>query len=133
MSTGINVAAFTLAWFTLPSSSTSTDGAQKRVWAKLASDLDWLGAGSISISLALFSYIFAELTYSGSVMHKPENIVLLVIAVLLVPFFLVWENRQEKLGLPAMLPNSVWRSTEFTVVCVTVFLVWSWFNAYGCM
>lgn len=32
-----------------------------------------------------------------------------------------------------MLRNSVWRPTEFTVVCVTVFLVWSWFNAYGCM
>lgn len=133
MSTGINVATFILAWFTLPSSMTSSDGTVKSVWAKLTSELDWVGAGSISICLALFSYIFAELTYSGSVMHKPENIVLLVIAVLLIPIFVVWEGRQERLALPAMLPNSVWRSTEFTVVCVTVFLVWSWFNAYGCM
>lgn len=66
-------------------------------------------------------------------MHKSENIVLLVIAALLIPFFIVWENRQERLALPAILPNSVWRTTEFTVVCVKVFLVWSWFNAYGCM
>lgn len=66
-------------------------------------------------------------------MHKPVNIALLIIAALLIPFFIAWESRQERLALPAMLPNSVWRSTEFSVVCVTVFLVWSWFNAYGCM
>lgn len=133
MSTGINVLTFILAWFTLPSSPTSSDGAEKSVWAKLASDLDWVGAGSISVCLALLSYIFAELTYSGSVMHKPENIVLLAIAVLIIPVYIIWEGRQERLARPAMLPNSVWRSTEFTVVCGTVFLVWSWFNAYGCM
>lgn len=133
MLTGINVAVFILAWFAIPSPSTPSDGAGQNVWSKLTSELDWVGAGSISVSLALFSYIFAELTYSGSVMHKSLNIALLVIAGLLIPFFIAWESRQERLGLPAILPNSVWRSTEFTVVCVTVFLVWSWFNAYGCM
>lgn len=61
------------------------------------------------------------------------NIVLLVIAALLIPFFIVWEISQERLALPAILPNSVWRRTEFNVECVTVFLVWSWFNAYGCV
>lgn len=65
-------------------------------------------------------------------MHKPANIVLLVIAVLLLPFFTFWEGRQERLGRPAMLPNSVWRRVDFTVVCVVVFLVWSYFNSLGC-
>lgn len=137
MSTAINVATVVLAWFTLPSGPTvSSDGPGKRtarqLWAKLAAELDWVGAGSISTCLALFSFVFAELTYSGSVMHQPVNIALLVLAVLLVPFFVFWEGQQERLGLPAMLPNSVWRRTEFTVVCVTVFLVWSWLNAFGC-
>lgn len=74
---------------------------KKGLWAKLTSELDWVGVGSICISLALLSYISAKLTYSESVINKPESIALLVIAVLLIPFFIVWERRQERLGSPA--------------------------------
>lgn len=64
-------------------------------------------------------------------MHKPENIVLVAIAGLLVPAFILWVGRQERLGRPAIIPNSVWRKTEFSSICVTVFLTWAMFNAFG--
>ncbi|KAI0153271.1 major facilitator superfamily domain-containing protein [Xylariaceae sp. FL1272] len=39
-----------------------------------------------------------------------------------------WVGRHER---PAILPKSIWRSKEFSTICITVFLVWSWFNAFG--
>lgn len=134
MSTGINAVTFLLAWYVIPSPVHNRSGSRtyKRIWNQLRTELDWFGVMSISLCLSLFSFIFAELTYSGSVMKKTEHIVLLIVAVLLIPVFIFWERRQEQRGLPAVLPNSVWGRGDFTIICLTVFLVWSWFNAYGC-
>lgn len=129
MAGGINAVVFVIAYFNLPASGATLAGTELR--QKLLHEFDWVGVASASISLALLSYIFAEITYSGSVMDKPLNIVLLVIAVLLVPFFIWWESYQERRGHPAILPNSIWLRREFSAVCITVFLVWCWFNAYG--
>lgn len=128
-SAGVNAASLVLAWFALPGSNNAPP--MKELRHKLGHDFDWVGLGAASSCLALLSYIFAEITHSGSAMKKPHNIALLIIATLLIPFFAVWEGRQERLGRPAILPNSIWRRGEFTAVCVTVFLVWSWFNAFG--
>lgn len=126
MATGISAATFVLAWFTLPQSTAAT-----HVRHRLMHEFDWVGVVSASMSLALLSYIFAEVTYSGSVMREAYNIVLMAVAVLLIPFFVFWIRRQERLGRPAILPSSIWRRGAFTTVCITVFLVWSWFNAFG--
>ncbi|KAI2636491.1 major facilitator superfamily domain-containing protein [Hypomontagnella submonticulosa] len=126
MATGVSAVTFVLAWFTLPKSTTGSN-----VRHRLLHEFDWVGVVSASVSLALLSYIFAQLTYSGNVMKEPYNIVLLVIAVLLIPFFVFWIRRQERLGRPAILPSNIWGRGAFTTVCITVFLVWSWFNAYG--
>ncbi|KAI1772548.1 major facilitator superfamily domain-containing protein [Hypoxylon cercidicola] len=126
LATGISGATFILAWFTMPKTT-----AVPNVRHRLVHEFDWVGVASASISLALLSYIFAEITYSASVMKEAYNIVLLIVAVLLIPFFVFWVSRQERLGRPAILPNSVWRKGAFTTVCITVFLVWSWFNAFG--
>lgn len=64
-------------------------------------------------------------------MRRPENIIFSIISILLVPIFLYWVRRQERLGLPAIIPNSIWRRTEFTFICITVFLMWAAFNAFG--
>lgn len=47
----------------------------------------------------------------------------------LVPSFVLWVGRQEKLGRPAVIPNSLWRNRIFSVVCLGVFTVWGVFNA----
>ncbi|KAI1259161.1 MFS transporter [Xylariaceae sp. FL1019] len=124
--TALCAATFVLGWFTIPKSKPVPN-----VRHRLVHEFDWVGVLTAIISLALLSYIFAELAYSGSILKKGYNIVLLIIGVLLVPFFIFWVGRQERLGRPAILPNSVWRSKEFSTICITVFLVWSWFNAFG--
>ena len=131
MSTSINAASMVLAWFVLPR-RTEARLPMSDLRHRLTHDFDWVGVGSASACLALLSYIFAEFTHGASgVVKKPHVIALLVIAALLIPFFIFWEGRQEKLNRPVVLPNSVWRRGEFTAVCVAVFLTWSWFNAFS--
>ncbi|KAH7134153.1 MFS transporter [Dactylonectria macrodidyma] len=126
MAAGINAATTLLAWFTLPRTTPVENMRHHFVHG-----FDWVGVVSANACLAILSYIFAQITYSGRTMARPYNIVLLITAVLLIPFFVFWVGRQERLGRPAIISNSVWRKREFATVCVTVFLVWSWFNAFG--
>lgn len=37
---------------------------------------------------------------------------------------MLWVGRQERLGKPAVIPNSLWRNRIFTVICLGLFLVW---------
>jgi Na+/melibiose symporter-like transporter len=54
---------------------------------------------------------------------------LLVTAVALIPAFIFWVGRQERLGRPAVIPNSLWKNRIFSVICIGVFMVWGVFNA----
>lgn len=69
------------------------------------------------------------LTGSLASIHEPATIATLTLALVLLPVFVLWVGRQEKLGKPAIIPNSLWRNTVFTSVCVDVFLLWGAFNA----
>ncbi|KAF2269679.1 integral membrane protein [Lojkania enalia] len=133
MSTSINAISMILAWLVLPGHSAEACLPTRPLRYQLLHEIDWIGVGSASTCLALLLYIFAEITHSGgsAIQEKPYAIALLIVAILLIPFFVFWEGRQEKLARPAILPNSIWRRREFTAVCVSVFLTWSWFNAFG--
>lgn len=114
------------AWYTVPKTFTAPN---KR--KALRNDIDWVGVTIASFCLALLSYILSEVTATAAVIHKPEYIVLLTIGLLLIPVFIIWVGRQERRGLPAIIPNSVWRSVEFTSICIMVFLMWAAFNAFS--
>ncbi|KAI1618137.1 hypothetical protein EDD36DRAFT_23027 [Exophiala viscosa] len=43
--------------------------------------------------------------------------------------FVMWVGRQEKLGRPAIIPDSIWRNRIFTTVCIDIFLAWGAANA----
>ena len=45
-------------------------------------------------------------------------------------FFFFWVGRQERLGKPALISNSLWKNRTFTSVCINVFLIWGAFNAF---
>ncbi|KAF4554561.1 Hypothetical protein D9617_4g003160 [Elsinoe fawcettii] len=96
---------------------------------QIASDIDWVGAGLASASLAMTSYVFATLTGSTRSIREPETIALLIIGLALVPAFSFWVGRQEKLGRPAIIPNSIWRNRYFTTICLSVFFSWGTFNS----
>ncbi|GAM85535.1 hypothetical protein ANO11243_035420 [Dothideomycetidae sp. 11243] len=100
---------------------------------KILHDIDWIGAGLASVSLAMSSYVFAAITGSTGSIKDPVNIVLLCFSMVLVPVFVVWVGRQEKKGRPALIPNSLWRNRYFTTVCLAVFLAWGNFNSLETM
>ncbi|KIW85271.1 hypothetical protein Z517_00661 [Fonsecaea pedrosoi CBS 271.37] len=121
----INAVIFALAVTGLPKSAQPTRLSIKR----LATDIDWPGALILSTALGLLSYVFAVLTGNVSSIKSPTNIACLSTAVALIPAFILWVGRQEKLNRPAIIPNSLWRNRIFTSVCIDVFLAWGAFNA----
>ncbi|KAK0371145.1 hypothetical protein CLIM01_11501 [Colletotrichum limetticola] len=133
MSTSVNAAFMILAFFCLSRRLPGSDRVPlKSMVHRLAHELNWVGVGSASACLALLSYLFSELTNGvASFIRRLHSIALSIVAGLLVPFYVFWESRQERLGRPAVLPNSIWHRLEFATVCLSLFLTWSWFNAFS--
>ena len=86
-------------------------------WKKLLKDVDWTGAILLSTSLGMLSYVLAALTGAVTSIKKPATIALFVTAFVFMIGFVTWVGRQERLGRPAIIPNSLWRNTVFTSIC----------------
>ena len=131
-----NVVIFAIALWGLPRSidgPSDAVGPTDYTWAdkfgQLKHDVDWVGAVIASTSLAMLSYALAAITGSTMDIKKPATIALLAVALALIPVFIVWVGRQESLGRPAIIPNSLWRNKIFTTICIAVFLTWGSFNS----
>ncbi|KAL8888720.1 MAG: hypothetical protein Q9215_003904 [Flavoplaca cf. flavocitrina] len=98
-------------------------------WQRLYRDVDWVGAIIASSCLGLLSYVLAIVTGSSSSIREPLNATLLTIAAVLVPVFVYWVGRQEHLGKPALIPNSLWKIPAFTAVCLMVLISWGVMNS----
>jgi MFS family permease len=94
-------------------------------WSKLIEDVDWAGALLLSSSLGMLSYVFAAITGSVTSIQQPTTIALLSTAFAVMVAFIVWVSRQERLGRPAIIPNSLWRNRVFTSICSKLFLLTS--------
>ncbi|KAK4574007.1 hypothetical protein LTR86_001768 [Recurvomyces mirabilis] len=105
----------------------------KEKLGRLKTEIDWVGAVIASSSLAMLSYAFAAITGSTADIRQPATLALLITAIVLVPVFILWVGRQERLGKPAIIPNSLWRNRIFTTICLAVFLTWGSFNALETM
>ncbi|KAK6432012.1 hypothetical protein LTR95_011823 [Oleoguttula sp. CCFEE 5521] len=132
----LNTIVLGISWWGLSSSIdngiagegvASMSWAQK--WQRVKTEIDWVGAVIASASLAMLSYVFAAITGSQSTIRQPSSIAMLVTAFVLIPAFIFWVGRQEHLGRPALIPNSLWRNKIFTTICLAVFLTWGTFNA----
>ncbi|KAH0555711.1 hypothetical protein GP486_006343 [Trichoglossum hirsutum] len=99
-------------------------------WKRLAYDIDWVGAFTASPSLALLSYVLASITDDASNIRQPINVLFLSLSVALIIAFVLWVGRQERLGRPALIKNSLWCNKTFTCICINVFLIWGAFNAF---
>jgi hypothetical protein len=71
----------------------------------------------------------SALTGSTTHIKDPATIATLSLGLALVPAFGLWVHRQEKLGKPAIIPNSLWHNKVFTSICLNVFFLWGAFNA----
>lgn len=63
-------------------------------------------------------------------MSQPQNIVLLIISVLLLPVFSFWVRWRVKHQKPALIPNTLWQNLPFLFICVAMFFTWASFNAF---
>ncbi|CAD0095961.1 unnamed protein product, partial [Aureobasidium mustum] len=123
----INFFMFILAAWQLPPTPPTH---KQQIWSRLATDIDWLGLILASGFLAMLSYVISALTGDLTVMKKPVNITLLVLSFVLLGAFVLWVGRQERLGRPALIPNSLWQHKGFSCICFNVFCVWAAFNAF---
>ncbi|KAF1979739.1 integral membrane protein [Bimuria novae-zelandiae CBS 107.79] len=121
----INSVVFVVGIFGLP----KVNAVQTNIWKRLRTEIDWVGITIGSASLAMLSYAFALISDSGSSIKQPATLSTLVISIALIPAFIYWVDRQERLGRPAVIPNSLWRNRIFTTVCIGVFMTWGIFNA----
>ncbi|KAJ0278403.1 hypothetical protein COL940_007259 [Colletotrichum noveboracense] len=101
------------------------DGVRPFTWDKILLRIDWAGAVVASACLGMFSYVLAIVSDDGQRVREPTQIVLLSIAGALVPAFVWWMWRQEMLGKPALIPNSLWKTAAFSSICGMVFLTWA--------
>ncbi|KAK1715322.1 major facilitator superfamily domain-containing protein [Colletotrichum lupini] len=92
----------------------------------------WMSTSVNAVFMILAFFCLPKLTNGvASFVRRPHSIALSIVAGLLVPFYVFWESRQERLGRPAVLPNSIWHRLEFATACLSVLLTWSWFNAFS--
>ncbi|KAL3468992.1 major facilitator superfamily domain-containing protein [Aspergillus californicus] len=120
----INAFLSVLAFWSLPRESPRSESLLKGL-----AGIDWVGASLISVSLALLSFVLAQITESYHNIGETYIIVLLAIAIVLVPAFIAWVGWQERNGRPALIPNGLWKNTLFTATCIIVFFTWAEFNA----
>ena len=50
--------------------------------------------------------------------RQASNISLLVLSAASLPAFVWWMHYQVKRNRPALIPNSLWRNSSFTSICV---------------
>jgi len=120
---------FIISIFGIPVDAKSPAQSFTTIFKRLRSEIDWIGCALISASLGLFSYILSILAGGTSSYIAPAPITLTVIAALLIPVFVWYTRRQERLGLKVIIPPSLWSNVVFTSLCITVFFIWGIFNA----
>lgn len=80
------------------------------------------------MTLAKIPDKISVVTASASNLKNASNITLLIISLAIVPAFIFWVGRQERMGKPALIPNSLWKNTAFTSICLMLLLSWSVVN-----
>ncbi|KAL4746862.1 hypothetical protein BDW72DRAFT_206971 [Aspergillus terricola var. indicus] len=98
-------------------------------WMRGLKGIDWVGALIIGVSLALLSFVLAQITESYHNLGKAYITTLFVVSVVLLPTFVLWVGWQERHGRPALIPNSLWKNTLFSATCIIVFFAWAVLNA----
>ncbi|KAK0099390.1 hypothetical protein ONS96_008418 [Cadophora gregata f. sp. sojae] len=120
-----------VSWLPADETPETHEGQPRSKVQRMKGEIDWVGAGIATASISTLSYVLAIITGKSSSIKSAQNISLLTIALLLMPAFIFWMSRQECLGRPAIIPNSIWKQSAFTTTCIVVFLTWGAFNPFG--
>lgn len=113
------------AWFVIPEPKHTLR--EEGVSAKQS--VDWVGA--VLITLGLFALLFALTEGNVVGWRTPWIPVLIVVSVILVALFVLWQRHLEKKGSPPpLLKVSVFKSGRFSAAMVIMALFFSSFNGY---
>lgn len=121
----INFVLSTASIWSLPSVHTHSE---KKWTQRLIHEIDWIGATIMSAALGMLLYVLAMTSSSYKKLNEPANIALLAVSIALLVAFPFWMDYQVKHDKPALIPNSLWRNSSFTSVCIAVFLCWASLN-----
>lgn len=93
-------------------------------------EMDWAGLLLCSAMLVLLLVALTEGNIAG--WTSPMVLTLLIISCLLLPAFIVWELRLEKLGLrpPPLLKLSIFKSRTYCAAQAVSFIFWAAFNNF---
>ncbi|EOA81484.1 uncharacterized protein SETTUDRAFT_99249 [Exserohilum turcica Et28A] len=94
------------------------------LWVHLKYKIDWVGIAIGSACVGLLSYAFTTITDHTYYIKKPGTITAFALSAVLAPVFVLWVGRQERLGKPAVIPNSLWHNRLFSCICLGLFLTW---------
>ena len=120
---------FIISIFGIPADRVTESQSSSALRQRLKTDIDWTGCLMLSSSLGIFSYVLSVFASGISHFLAPTSITLFSIAVILIPIFIWYSLRQERLGRKVIIPPSLWRNSVFTSLCVTIFIIWGIFNA----
>jgi MFS family permease len=102
---------------------------QGSVLHRLRTGVDWVGGFIASTGLALLAYVLAVLSADLASIHSASTAIMLTLSLLLLLAFPLWMARRERRGLPALIPNSLWRKIPFTSTCAMVALSYGVMNS----
>jgi MFS family permease len=120
---------FVVSIFGVPVDKDAESQSLRTILQRMKTEIDWIGCMLLSTSLGLFSYVLSVLASGASHFLAPESIAMFSIATALIPAFVFYVRRQERLGRKAIIPPSLWSNRVFSSLCITVFIIWGVFNA----
>ncbi|KAJ5896389.1 uncharacterized protein N7473_005788 [Penicillium subrubescens] len=91
--------------------------------------IDWVGALLASAFMALLCYLLAILSSNVYRIKETASIVILCLAAIALPSFVIWIHYQVRRGRPALIPNSFWRNATFSSICATIALSFAVINS----
>jgi MFS family permease len=121
--------AFIISIFGIPADKITESQSFSTVLQRMKTEIDLIGCFLLSTSLGVFSYVLSVLASGVSHFLDPTSITLFSIAVVLIPIFIWYTRRQERLGRKAIIPPSLWTNHVFTSLCITIFVIWGAFSA----
>ncbi|KAL6406681.1 hypothetical protein AUP68_09482 [Ilyonectria robusta] len=120
LSGGLTLLLASIAIWALPRSNDLRS--MKNIWHDMKIKVDWVGAMLASAFMTLLCYLLAILSADVTRIKEPLSIAFLCLSVVALMTFIYWMHIQVKANRPALIPNSLWRNTTFSGVCMTIAL-----------
>ena len=121
----LQIALFALGFWAIPSSlfPSLTFGLSASL-EKLKNEIDWIGSLISCVVIGMVSYVLAMIAEDSGAIKSPSNATLLAVSIAGLPCFALWMRHREKIGKPALIPNSLWKTT-FTSICIMITLAFA--------